>query len=229
MTVRLVTGQLEAKPSPPGGNPSWIVVQCASETTHRDEEIAELHKALAHELEDGARRGQESLAELRQHLLAISLITFLLTTIGGYVLVGIGLVPLRRVTEAVSRISPRDFRLPLSADEPLPNELAPIRDRLQETLDDLRKAFEREKQAAADISHELRTPVASILTAVEVALRKPRTAEEYRQTLDDCRGVARQMRQLVERLMALARSMPGRTSSVRGQSIFPNSSANVLL
>ncbi|HEX4590573.1 MAG TPA: HAMP domain-containing sensor histidine kinase, partial [Gemmataceae bacterium] len=38
-----------------------------------------------------------------------------------------------------------------------------------------------------------------------VALRKPRSAEEYRQTLEDCRFTARQMRQLVERLLALAR------------------------
>jgi signal transduction histidine kinase len=132
-------------------------------------------------------------------------VSFLFVTVGGYIIVGLGLVPLRRVTLAVSQVSPRDFKLPLPADEPLPKELAPIRDRLQETLDQLRLAFEREKQAAADISHELRTPVASLLTAVEVALRKPRSAEEYRQTLEDCRAVARQMRQLVERLLALAR------------------------
>ena len=44
-----------------------------------------------------------------------------------------------------------------------------------------------------------------MLTTVEVALRKPRSADEYRQTLEDCRGVARQMRHLVERLLALAR------------------------
>jgi signal transduction histidine kinase len=207
------------RPSPPGGGgerqtadrtiptppPSWIVVHCASETTRRDEAIAGQRAALAQQLDAMEQQGRESLAELRRHLLAIVLITFMLTTIGGYVLVGIGLVPLRKVSDAVSKVSPRDFRLPLAADEPLPKELTPIRDRLQETLDQLRRAFEREKQAAADISHELRTPVASMLTTVEVALRKPRSAEEYRQTLEDCRGVARQMRLLVERLLALAR------------------------
>src|SRR5262249_16253625 len=82
---------------------------------------------------------------------------------------------------------------------------APIADRLRETLDQLRRVFEREKQAAADISHELRTPVASLLATLDVALRKPRTADEYRQTLVDCRPVRGQMRQLVERIMALAR------------------------
>jgi signal transduction histidine kinase len=190
---------------PSGTNGTGIVVHCASETTHRDEAIAGLHRALVEELEQVERQGQGTLSALRRRLLAIALVTFLLTTIGGYLLVGLGLAPLRRVTEAVSRITPRNFRLPLESNDPLPNELAPIRDRLQATLDELRKAFEREKQAAADISHELRTPVASMLTTVEVALRKPRSAEEYRHTLEDCRGVARQMRHLVERLLALAR------------------------
>jgi signal transduction histidine kinase len=190
---------------PPSAPPSWIVVHCVSETNRRDEAIEGHRAALADELADMEQRGHETLSELRGRLVAIVLITFLLTTIGAYVLVGVGLVPLRKVSEAVSQVSPRDFKLPLSADETLPRELAPIRDRLQGTLDELRKAFEREKQAAADISHELRTPVASMLTTVEVALRKPRSAEEYRRTLEDCRGVARQMRHLVERLMALAR------------------------
>jgi signal transduction histidine kinase len=83
--------------------------------------------------------------------------------------------------------------------------LVPIRERLEHTLDELRRVFEREKQASADISHELRTPVASLLTTVEVALKKSRTAEEYRKTLEECRAMGRQMRQLVERIMAIAR------------------------
>jgi signal transduction histidine kinase len=198
----LTTGGERVVAGPP---PTWLVVHCAGETARRDEAVAAHRAALESELADLDDQGRASLAQLRRQLLAIGLATFLLTTVGGYVLVGLGLAPLRRVTAAVSKVSPRDFKLPLPADEPLPRELSPIRDRLQQTLDQLRGAFEREKQASADISHELRTPVASLLTTVEVALRKPRSADEYRQTLEDCRGVARQMRHLVERLMALAR------------------------
>ena len=65
--------------------------------------------------------------------------------------------------------------------------------------------MQREKQATADISHELRTPLAAMLTTTEIALRKPRTAEEYRELLQDCRLSAQQMAQAVERLLALAR------------------------
>src|SRR5439155_7383021 len=60
------------------------------------------------------------------------------------------------------------------------------------------------KQAVGDISHELRTPIASILATIDVSLRKPRTPEQYRTTLEDCRGIARQLGQLGERIMTLA-------------------------
>jgi signal transduction histidine kinase len=72
-------------------------------------------------------------------------------------------------------------------------------------LDQLRRAFTREKQATADISHELRTPLAALLTTIEIALRKPRTVEQYRELLQDSYDTAKQMHQIVERLLKLAR------------------------
>src|SRR5262249_15194110 len=145
-----------------------------------------------------------SLASLRNRLLLIGSLTFLATVAGCFWLVRLGLAPLRRLSDAVSRVSPRDFRL--SFDERrLPGELEPIVERLQGTLDLLKRAFAREKQAAADISHELRTPLAVMLTTTELALRKQRSAEEYRELLRDCRDSAQQMNQIVQRLLTLAR------------------------
>jgi signal transduction histidine kinase len=192
------------RPLPPP-TPPWFVIHCALEPSQRDAHIAGFRADLEKSLADEERAAADELASLRQKLLLIGLGAFSATALGGYLLLGFGLAPLRRLSDAVSRVSPRDFKLPLVDDASLGAELAPVADRLRETLDQLRRAFEREKQAAADISHELRTPVASLLAMLDVALRKPRTADEYRQTLIDCRAVGSQMRHLVERLMALAR------------------------
>jgi signal transduction histidine kinase len=100
-------------------------------------------------------------------------------------------------------VSEKDFRLPVALTE-MSRELAPVHARLNQTLDQLREAFAREKQAVADISHELRTPIASLLATIDVSLRKPRTPEQYRNTLEDCRAIAKQLGQLVERIMTLA-------------------------
>jgi signal transduction histidine kinase len=130
-------------------------------------------------------------------------VAFVVLVCGGLLLVHTGLSPLRRLSEAVSAVNEKDFRLPVTKEE-LTMELVPIHDRLTATLDALKRAFEREKEAIADISHELRTPVASLMATMDVALRKPRSAEDYHQTLKDCREITQQLRGLVERVMTLA-------------------------
>ncbi len=181
-----------------------IFIQCATETKQRDAALAALKDKLDNELAELKAESQNTLASLRNRLVLIGLATFAATLLGGIWLVGLGLSPLRRLSEAVSQVSPKDFRLPLDK-APLPSELRPIAERLAQTLELLKRAFAREKQAAADISHELRTPLAALLTTIEVALRKPRAPEEYRDLMTDCHATGRQMSQLVERLLALAR------------------------
>jgi signal transduction histidine kinase len=143
------------------------------------------------------------LAQLRARLIVIGTGTFAALVLGGWLIVARGLSPLRTLSDAVSRVSEKDFRLPVVPAE-LGRELAPIHARLTQTLTLLQRAFAREKQAVADISHELRTPIASLLATIDVALRKPRTPDQYRTTLEECRLISKQLGQLVERIMTLA-------------------------
>jgi heavy metal sensor kinase len=209
-------------PPPPGrgyadrASPA-IFIQCAAGTAGRDRAIAALGQDLDHALADLGERSAATLASLRNRLLWIGLATFASAMAGGYLLIGLGLVPLRRLSDAVSRVSEKDFHLQVEASE-MPSELRPIRDRLAQTLALLERAFAREKQAAADISHELRTPLAALLTTIEVALRKPRTPERYDELLRECRAIGEQMSRMVERLLALARLDAG-ADAVRLQEV----------
>jgi heavy metal sensor kinase len=181
-----------------------LLVQCASSTHHRDEALAHLTAARDEELEQIDQATEASLAGLRNRLLAMATVAFLVGLTGCLGIVRVGLAPLRRLSDAVSRVSAKDFRLPYTGPRP-PKELQPIVARFRETLDLLKRAFAREKQATADISHELRTPLAALLTTTEMALRRPRTVEEYQEVLRDCQASSRQMSRAVERLLALAR------------------------
>ena len=154
-----------------------------------------------HGLDEDVHR---DLAALRSQLLAISSLTLSAVLFGAFCLVWIGLLPINRLSDAVSEISPKDFALKIDPAS-LPTELQPIAVRLSQTLTQLQKAFAREKQAAQDISHDLRTPLAALATTIEVGLKKDRSPAEYREILEDCRISADQMAHLVNRLMALAR------------------------
>lgn len=181
-----------------------LLVQVAHETTQRDATLAVFKQEHDEQLTKMDAESQETLANLRNRLLGIGLAAFVLAVVGGVWLVRLGLAPLQRLSYAVSQVSPKDFKLQFDHGH-LPAELRPIVERLEATLEQLRRAFAREKQAAADISHELRTPLAALLTTLEVGLRKPRASEEYREMLSDCHTIGQQMSQLVERLLSLAR------------------------
>jgi len=61
-------------------------------------------------------------------------------------------------------------------------------------------------QFAADASHELRTPLSVIRTSAEVALRRARSPESYRASLEEIVGESERLTALVEDLLLLARS-----------------------
>lgn len=183
-----------------------LTARLAEALQTRDEQLARLGTELQDRADQLAhvRTGTRAeLAKLRTRLGLIGVGSFVALFVGGWVVVGRGMRPVGRLSEAVSRVSEKDFTLPHDGKD-LPVELAPIHSRLTQTFDLLRRAFAREKQAVADISHELRTPIASLLATLDVALRKPRSPDQYRTTLEDCRAIAKQLSQLVERIMTLA-------------------------
>lgn len=188
----------------PGQFGGTLTFQCAASTAVRDERIARIREDFENNLAGLEVKSQETLGTLRQKFLLVGLGTLAVAALACFSLVRTGLSPLQRLSVAVGRVSPRDFKLPFE-EKRLPKELSPIVERLNETLGQLKRVFAREKQAAADISHELRTPIAALLTTIEVALKKGRSPEEYREVLRDCHATGQQISQLVERLLILAR------------------------
>jgi heavy metal sensor kinase len=182
----------------------FFYIQYASDTARLEARVAGFQQQRDEQLAALEGDTAAALAHLRGRLGWIALVTFAGIVTGGFVLVRLGLAPLSRLSDAVSQVTEKDFRLKIDSSR-LPNELRPIAGRLAETLEQLRDAFAREKQAAADISHELRTPLAALTTTVEVALRKARSTDEYREILEECQVSARHMGHLVEQLLALAR------------------------
>src|SRR5262249_58511825 len=81
------------------------------------------------------------------------------------------------------------------------DEITPPGATLNDILDRLHTALERERDFVADASHELRTPLALLKTELELALHRPRTPAETEQAL---RGALAD----TDRLVAFARVLP---------------------
>lgn len=151
---------------------------------------------------------QEALNEFRWTALLIIPCGIIAAAIGGYWISRRALAPVDQIASAARAITARQLgrrlEVPATGDE---------LQRLSETLNDmlarLETAFAETARFTADASHELRTPVSLIRTTAEVALRRPRSAEEYREALNGILRESERTSGLVQDLLTLTRADAG--------------------
>jgi two-component system, OmpR family, heavy metal sensor histidine kinase CusS len=151
----------------------------------------------------------KTLSLFRRYLLLLAPTLLLAAAAGGYWLSLRALSPVDAITMTARNISGTNLsgRLEKLATG---DELQRLSDTLNEMLDRLEDAFRRVAQFTADASHELRTPISLIRTESEIALRRSRSAEEYRTVLHHILLEAERTTSLVEELLSLARADAGR-------------------
>jgi two-component system, OmpR family, sensor kinase len=157
---------------------------------------------------------------VRAFLIELSLVgpaALLLVSLLGYGLATAALRPvesMRREADAISASEP-GRRLPLPASR---DEVRRLGETLNEMLERLEVALERERAFVADASHELRTPLALLKTELELALRRSRSQEELERALRSAAEEADRLTRLADDLLLLARvdrgKLPLRRESV---------------
>ena len=135
-----------------------------------------------------------------------------LTLLAGWYITRRAFAPLGRIVNTAASIheeSDLSLRIgigsPDSDDEIL--RTAGVFDRM---LERIQKSFVRERQFANNASHELRTPVAVIMSQSEYALAHPDDPELTRRSLEQILRQSRKMSTLISRLLFLARADSGR-------------------
>lgn len=149
-----------------------------------------------------------TLSLLRWVLLGSLPLVLLLAGGMGWWLAGRALIPVDSMTREAKAISTRD----LSARLALPgtgDELQRLGEAWNELLGRIEASMKAVTRFTADAAHELRTPLAVIRTASEIALRQGRTAESYRKTIEAIHRETASMTDLVEQLLLLAREDSG--------------------
>ncbi len=124
------------------------------------------------------------------HILAIPrgtelffLLFFLLAIIGFAIIYNItnDLTYLTKKIKEISHENLRDRIVDIKRDDEL-GELATAFNNLLNRLDE---AFKREQQFIGDVAHELKTPIATMRSALEVAISKDRSNDEYKKVIHD--------------------------------------------
>jgi len=155
-------------------------------------------------------RVMAAMSTLRGTLLIAVPLTLLLSAGGGLFLVRRALRPIDRMVAATREIEETDLsrRVAIRSDD----ELGRLARTLNAMLDRLERAFRRQRQFTDDASHELRSPLSVIEAEATLALRRERSAEDYRGAIATIAEEASSMNRLIDQLLTLARSDAGEES-----------------
>ena len=128
---------------------------------------------------------------------------------GGWLLSRRVLQPIAAMSTTAAAISASNLSQRINVQE-VDSELGQLAEVLNAMFVRLEAAFERQASFVADASHELRTPISILLSHCELALSKPRSADDFRDTISTCLRASRRMKSLAEGLLTLARADAGK-------------------
>jgi heavy metal sensor kinase len=136
------------------------------------------------------------------------LVTVGLAGIGGLFLASRVLKPVDRMTQTAQAIGESDLsrRIEVHGDD----ELGRLASTLNQMMERLEGAVDRQRQFTADASHELRTPLSVIEAESTLALRKERTGDDYRKSLESISQETAYISAMIDKLLFLARSDAGK-------------------
>ena len=141
---------------------------------------------------------------LLRDVMAAAIVPFVVALIGSLAMLWIGvrsgLVPLERLRQALARRAP-DALTPIP-DAPMPHELQPLVDTLNQLLERMRVTISRERRFTSDAAHELRTPLTALKTHLQVA--RITHGKDAETALDYAEEGAARLQHTLQQLLTLA-------------------------
>jgi two-component system heavy metal sensor histidine kinase CusS len=125
--------------------------------------------------------------------------------VGSWAIAHTGLAPLRRFRRTAAAISTRSLeqRIQLTG---LPRELHELGEEFNAMLARIDDGYRRLQEFSADLAHELRTPVATLLGRSQVALSQPRSVEQLRDVLESNIDELERISRLISDMLFIAQA-----------------------
>ena len=123
----------------------------------------------------------------------------------GYAVASRGLRPVESLGRQTSRIEAHNLNARLDA-RGGPVELHELATSVNRMLDRLERAFVRLSQFSSDLAHDMRTPLANVISSSQVTLSRARTTDEYEALIDSNIEECERLQRMIENMLFLART-----------------------
>ncbi|MCL5433343.1 MAG: ATP-binding protein [Patescibacteria group bacterium] len=146
---------------------------------------------------------QKSLNSLLNTLGFVFLLLIFPTILGGKLLANKIMHPISKISDQMEKISSEylDNRI----DNPkTDDEIEKLTTTFNNLLDRMQESFHRERQFIGDVAHELKTPVATLRSEIELVLSKKRSEREYKRALEETLVDANRLSTIIKNILDLA-------------------------
>ncbi|MCA9264267.1 MAG: HAMP domain-containing protein, partial [Planctomycetales bacterium] len=134
----------------------------------------------------------------------------------GYLLAGRTLAPIAALNQSARRISAERLRERIQVVNEH-DEVGQLAATLNEAFRRLDVAMDEMRRFTSDAAHELRSPIAVLRTEAEVALRHPRSVDEYRRVTEVTLAETKRLGLLVDQLLTLSRHDAGLVTEMKDE------------
>lgn len=141
--------------------------------------------------------------ELLLVLIAIFVITLFIMFMTGRIFAEVALSPINRVNLQVKNIQASNLNQRVDEGNGK-DEISALAINFNNLLGRLQEAFEIQSSFVTNASHELRTPVTSIIGEIEVTLGKVREREDYQKSMQSILTEAERLKEITDNLLELA-------------------------
>lgn len=148
--------------------------------------------------------GKAALKRLFINLLWVFGLIIVIIALAGWIFAYRALKPISGIISQVNSISPNNlnFRIRRGNND---DEIAQLADTFNNLLERIEHAFAVQKIFVANASHEIRNPLTSITSQLEVTLLKKRDADTYEKTLNSVLEDVKRLNEMSHRLLMLAK------------------------
>lgn len=149
--------------------------------------------------------GYDNLYALRTTLVVLFLLGLSLLLVAGYYLAYNSLKPIREIVKEVDEITALHINQRVSVRNGH-DELGELCLTFNALLDRLEVSFNAQKMFVSNVSHEMRTPLASLIAELDLSLQKERTQQQYTAAIQNALQDAHRMTRLIDGLLNLAKA-----------------------
>jgi len=133
----------------------------------------------------------------------------LASAVAGWIIAGIAVRPLRQVGDIANQLGPDNLGQPIDFHSSA-SELKLLKEELDQMRHRLETGYEAQERFVANVSHEIKTPIATVLTEAQTLGRHDGAPPEIRQFIDSTQDEMRRLGKLVESFLMLTRVRHGK-------------------